>query len=197
METLTRPRADQDSESWIGEALEWVLQAGEPYFDWFFGGAEAARRAVEAWMHRPSSEVHVGRIQFLMEGDRPLGGFLALTGAELAKARMADAMAAMKLLGRDVFSQRVEAARGLFPDVSPDEHYLSKIGVQENLRQRGFGTELVHRWLSTARKAGYTKMRLDVSEDNQVAVRMYLRLGFRIDSRNSAAGLNYLSMILD
>ena len=79
-----------DFEALMLQATPWILAAGQPYYDWFFGGRELAERTVAMWMRQPSSEVSLQRMLFLQCGSEIAGGIIGLGGAELKKARLAD-----------------------------------------------------------------------------------------------------------
>ena len=57
----------------------------------FSGEAAFSYRALEGWMKRASSEVSILRGEFLTCDAELAGGFIALNGVELKRARQADA----------------------------------------------------------------------------------------------------------
>ena len=194
---LVRQLADlPDADRYIQRTLPWVHEAGNPYFDWLFGGAAAAHAVLNAWMSRPSSEVSVRRISILMSPTDASGGFLALSGDELARARRADTLATLKEQVPGL-RDRLAAARGLFSPVEPDEFYLSKIGVALEFRSTGMGRKLIQEYLDSGRSAGFRRFRLNVSADNDRAVALYRAAGFGVDARKRRAGMTYLAMTLD
>lgn len=189
-----------DRERFIPEVLPWVHEAGNPYFDWLFGGFEAALKNIASWMRRPSSEISISRVTLLFAGDRPVGGFVALRGADLPLCRKADALAILREAqseGRSDLLARMGAVRGLFPLVGADEFYLSKIGVAADLRGTGLGRRLVMEYLATGRAAGFRRFRLDVWAEHRTALQLYESLGFRVllESSSSESGIKYLSMV--
>ena len=194
-------RRDPEAETFVEAVLPWVHEAGCPYFDWFFGGSEATLETLDGWMRRPSSEVFVGRLTVLEEGDRAIGGFIALSGADLEQCRSEDAMAAIKTAGRDGLPglrTRLAVGKELFAPVGHDDFYLSKIGVLRGLRGRHHGTQLLERYLADGRMHGFRRFRLDVSADNEPALRFYRGFGFEIvnESASAASGLAYASLLL-
>jgi ribosomal protein S18 acetylase RimI-like enzyme len=193
---------DPEAEALVEQVLPWVHEAGCPYFDWFFGGEEPALASLGEWMRRPSSEVYVGRLTVLLDADRPVGGFVALTGAELEECRGEDAMAAVRAAGREGLADlraRLAAGKELFAHVGHDDFYLSKIGVLRELRGRRHGTQLLERYLQDGRARGFRRFRLEVSADNEPALRFYRGFGFQVVTTASspAAGLAYASLLLE
>lgn len=188
-----------DPEALVPHALPWVLAAGNPYYAWLFGGAELVPRSVEKWMKRASSEVSILRVHFLMCESSLAGGFIALNGLDLRKARMADADAlwtGVDSPGRRALMERLANGVDLFPHVGEDEYYLSKMGLNNSYKGRRLGRALVQKYLDEGKAHGYVRYRLDVHADNEPAIRCYLAFGFQVfKTANSADGtLRYHSM---
>jgi ribosomal protein S18 acetylase RimI-like enzyme len=193
-------KGELDSERFLEDALRGVHEAGRPYVDWFFGGPADARTALRSWMARPSSEVFVGRAALLIARDAVLGGFIALSGAELSRCRQADAVASIILAGREgrsAITEQVKLSQELFPPVTVDEFYLSKIWVSPEAQGAGHGAALLRRYVDVGAHRGFTRFRLDVWSGNDVAIRMYRRFGFKTlhESVPDGAVLGYTSMI--
>src|SRR5688572_28555310 len=79
-----------EAELLIADVLPWVREAGNPYFDWLLGNAHATRAALQAMMRDESSQIAIRRACVLLEGEKPIGGFIALAGRELPACRRAD-----------------------------------------------------------------------------------------------------------
>ncbi len=189
------------TERFLDAVLAGVLQAGSPYLEWFFGGTDEARSVLRGWVARPSSEVFLGRAVLCTVGDVPVGGFLALGGAELARSRQADAVAALTQSGpaaRHAITLRIAAARELFPPVEDDELYLTKVWVTAEARRAGHGAALVGEYLAVGAGRGFRRFRLDVFSGNHAAIRLYRSFGFEILEERSSeqAGMSYTSMVL-
>ena len=186
------------SERLVASLLPLVHEAGNPYYDWFFGNAVRARAALERWMNRDSSEISVTRFVIVVDGDHTVGGMVAIAGAELADCRRSDALVAIKEAGSERASllARVRASKDLFAPVGTDELYLSKIAVARDERRRGMGSLLMRELLVDARSRGFERLRLDVSADNEPAISLYRAFGFELqETRHSdAAAMTYLSM---
>jgi ribosomal protein S18 acetylase RimI-like enzyme len=192
--------AHSDPERFIPLVLPWVHEAGAAYFDWIFGGDDPARRALASWMKRRSSEVSISRFTLLFDGSRPIGGFVALGGADLVRCRKADAAAVVASAGRTGRQEllpRIAAVRGLFRAVQPDEFYLSKVGVSPDKREAGLGRALVTEYLAVGRAAGFRRFRLDVAAQNQAAVALYRSLGFEVAGESGGVDgrIRYLAMV--
>jgi ribosomal protein S18 acetylase RimI-like enzyme len=197
--TLRHLAAEPAREGFIPAVLPWVLEAGNPYFDWFFGREEAPGR-IERWMLRPSSEVAIGRAVVAELDGSVVGGYVAVQGRELPTCRIADAVAALAEAGKEAgaLRARMETARDLFPAVSADDLYLSKLGLLHPYRGRGFARQLVARFLEQGCAQGFSRFRLDVFARNDRAIRLYRLAGFDVVSEAIVPGtsLGYLAMAL-
>jgi ribosomal protein S18 acetylase RimI-like enzyme len=190
------PSADLVSTVW---AL--IHEAGNPYYDWLYGSPETAHAALGDQIQLPSSEVWLGRVLLLLTNGRVAGLFVALGGDELARCRTADALAALRAVGRSGAARsalvaRIEESRALFDPPGPDEFYLSKIGVVRDRRATGLGRALLHHYLATGYAAGFRRFRVDVSPDNLRAVELYRSVGFDTLNVREAGGIRYMSMAL-
>jgi ribosomal protein S18 acetylase RimI-like enzyme len=198
-----RPLTDErDAVRWMPDALPWVHEAGNPYYDWFFGGRAEASSALIEWMVRPSSEVFIGRAVLLVEGERATGGFIALDGARLRDCRRADAVAAVEAAGyqgRRALMERMRSARGLFPPVPDDVLYLSKLGVAAAARRAGRGAHLVRAYIAAGGMLGFRRFCLDVHARNVSAIHLYQAAGFQVRSTavSGEGDMTYLRMTLE
>lgn len=180
-------------------SLPWILEAGNPYYGWLFGDAQLTRRVLDAWTRRASSEVSILRVQILMCDAEVAGGFIALDGLELKRARKADTVALLTAVSeadRAALIRRLASATDLFSPVADDEYYLSKMGLHSRFRGKGYGRELLDRYTNGGKSRGYTRYRLDVHAGNEAAIRLYQGFGFEIaDSARTGDGtLEYYSM---
>jgi ribosomal protein S18 acetylase RimI-like enzyme/acyl carrier protein len=193
---------EDELDSFIDPALAWVHDAGQPYFDWFFGSPDVATRTLAEWMRRPSSEVYAGRLTTLVEDGRAIGGFIALGGADLESSRKADAVAAIKAAGREGLAgleERLREGQGLFAPVGHEDFYLSKIGVIGDLRGRGHGRAMMDQFFALGLEHSFRRFRVDVWAGNEGAIRFYRGFGFELIAESTSAGaeMTYLAMTLE
>jgi ribosomal protein S18 acetylase RimI-like enzyme len=178
--------------------LPLIHEAGSPYFDWLLGGPSAARAALGSLLERPTSEIAPSNVTLLMDGDRVLGVYVALGGAELARCRTADGLALLQGAGsresRVALSRRLAEARDLFPPVHEHDFYLSKIAVIRDQQRVGYGRALLERYVAEGVARGFARFRLDVSAGNPAALGLYRSAGFEPVTEREAGGLRYLAM---
>jgi ribosomal protein S18 acetylase RimI-like enzyme len=150
-------------------------------------------------MRRDSSEISIKRVTLLRRDNEPVGGFLALGGADVVRCRKADTLAIIRDIASDeraAFLARMAAVRGLFAAPAPSEYYLSKMGVIQEARGARLGHVILEAYLESGETAGYRKFRLDVSAENDAAIKLYESAGFRVfrESTSTRARMTYLAM---
>ena len=59
--------------------------------------------------------------------------------------------------------------------------YISLIAIKNNYRKYGYGTNLIDFIKNTMRKSGMCKVKLEVDNDNSVAINFYKKNGFLLD----------------
>ena len=64
------------------------------------------------------------------------------------------------------------------------DYYINDMGVYPQFRSLGLGTRLFERIEQLAEKMGSKRVVLDVETDNTRAIKLYERLGYRIESRS-------------
>lgn len=188
----------------VRELAPLVVDASQPFAEWYFNDKEMAAEIIEEWMARPSSEVYAGRAVVLDHEDRDAAGCLiALTGAELAKARSADfaefcAEISDSPEADEVVEEVIEASNDLFPPVEDDHLYVSRVAVDPSMRGEGLGSELIDYVTDHFSGQGLTTCRLDVAAANVGAIKAYEKVGFKIvaTSRSDLADLTYCAMEL-
>jgi ribosomal protein S18 acetylase RimI-like enzyme len=197
---------DRNAERWITQVLPGVREAGEPYYSWFFKGiattTDRLDRILAGWMRRRSSEISVERAVLLVIGERAVGGFIGLGGADLQACRRADTLAALQAVdrsGRSLLAERIRQGQDLFSPVAPDEFYLSKLWVATGFRRAGHGTDIVQEYVRVGRAQGFRRFRLDVQAENQPALGLYRSLGFGVlgESALYLARMTYVHMALE
>lgn len=173
----------------LDEIAEGVHAAGNPFFDWIFGGAEEAGAAMRGWVRRPTSEVYAGRARLLFDGGVLAGGLIGLSGAQCKAARMADAAALLaraRAEARPAVLARLARTKGLFVALEDDDWYVSKLWVSRALRGRakGYALQLARAALSPP-GPGYRRRLAEAWAGNAPALRIYEHIGCTIAQRTS------------
>ena len=188
----------------IATLAPWVYDASNPFADWYFGDPDAAAEILTEWMARPDSELYLGRALLLSDAaGKPEGAIVWVRGAQLSGCRAADFAAFLGDLGggseADAIALEVTAgARALFPAVDPGDAYISRVAVDRARRGLGMGKRLLQATLAALRDEGFSRVRLDVSDDNAAAIALYESAGFATQSTSphDESGLCYRAMVL-
>jgi ribosomal protein S18 acetylase RimI-like enzyme len=186
----------------LAEVAPWVHAAANPYLDWMIGSPELARAAIERWMLRADSEISLDRTVGLYEDGVVVGGFVALTGEEQARASRSDTLALLATVprgDRPAMLERAVALADLRLEVAPDQWFLTKLGVLASHRRGGRGRALLQEFLARGRERGLRSFRLDAWAPNEHVVTMYERAGFRsvADAPSAELGGSLLAMVLE
>lgn len=193
-------RGERDTE-FRHEIVGLVHEAGNPYYDWLFGGEEAARESLDAVSLKTSSELWPGRARLLVAGSRLLGMYIALEGREVAACRAADTLALLGRLSRgdlnrrEALRGRVAESRQLFDPVSGSDYFLSKIGVTAEFRGQRVAGILLDSFLDEGVAIGYGRFRVDVSADNEPAIALYRSRDFRTVHERRLHHMHYVQMM--
>ncbi len=182
----------------------WVVDASNPFADWYFGDPDVAAEILTEWMARPDSELYLGRALLLSDAvGKPEGVIVWVRGAQLSGCRAADFFAFLGDLGGgpevDAIARQVTAsAQALFPAVEAGDAYISRVAVDGARRGQGVGKRLLQAMLVALRDEGFSRVRLDVSDDNAVAISLYESAGFVTQSTSpqNETGLCYRAMVL-
>lgn len=179
-----------------------IHEAGVPYFDWFFGDAEAARTTLKEWLARPSSEVAAERVSLVYRGGTsPAGLFVALSGTELQSCRKSDLLALIGATSdptaRRALMERLAQTHDLFARVGTEEYYLSKMAVVPDRRGTGMGRHVLEEFIAAGEEQGHDRFSLDVAAENAPALNLYESAGFRRQEVREGAGMRYVRMALN
>lgn len=61
--------------------------------------------------------------------------------------------------------------------------YLTSIVVKKEYQRKGYGERLLKYFIETSRLHGFEKMRLEVNRENQKAIKLYEKYGFRVEEK--------------
>lgn len=192
-------QASPPTDDLIAEVLPGIHDAANPYFDFICGGPDAARATLNRWARRESSEVSIRRVVMIQNDGNAVGGFIAMDGLELQKARRLD-MAALTMGGnsrdREAMVKRLHLVQDLFMPPEPQDYYLSKLWIDRPFRGCGYSKHLMQCYLQCGHRLGFSQFRLDVCAGNERAIHLYRTLGFIEGREGNApeAGLRYLTM---
>lgn len=119
------------------------------------------------------------RLRLAALADAP--DFFGSTLADAGRLTEADWRAQLDRLATFVAVQAgadVGMARGMADEARRDDAYLISMWVAPVARRRGVGAALIDAVVAWAADSGFTRLLLDVADDNAPAVALYERAGF-------------------
>lgn len=132
----------------------------------------------------PHHELSFTRTSFLVVESRPVGMLTATSGETRRREQAATRRVIWRHAGTALPRMAIMAAL-LSPvlrvqsQVADETLYVQMVAVLPEWRRRGFGVALMEEAERVARKASRLRVALDVDEDNEPAIGLYRRLGFR------------------
>jgi len=126
----------------------------------------------------------------LSADDVVVGMIARLTGRELRSARMRATRALQKagFFARwPEVAKRMSAASVAMAKVDASDYYLSRIAVSPATQGRGLGSLLMEEYFRSGKLENAERALLEVSADNDRALRLYARLGFEEIGRSEAS----------
>lgn len=193
---------DPDREIYHEHVLWWTYLANKPYLDWLFGEEARAKEVLSVWLRREISENSLHNVWLYLRDGEPYGGIVCLTGADLVRARKADALSLLRIVPEDRRAgvlARLKACSHLFQYPEPDEFYLAKMGVVAKAQGTGIGKKIFGASIEIGAELGFRKFRGDVHVDNAAALKVYQSAGFSVGERRESveANLAYVPVLLD
>ncbi len=76
------------------------------------------------------------------------------------------------------------------PDIEDDEYYISALTVDESHRRKGIGSLLLRSTIETARIKNCKSVVLEVEGDNEPAIGLYKKFGFRFSGGRAPEGIS-------
>lgn len=80
-------------------------------------------------------------------------------------------------------------------EAAPDEFYLDTLSVHSDYQRRGIGSALMRAFEQRAAERGCHKLALLVEEENEIAFRLYAKLGYTADGMVQLASSPFHHMI--
>jgi ribosomal protein S18 acetylase RimI-like enzyme len=168
------------------------------------GNAERAKKILAKLFSQPGHRFSYESAKIIFNGNRMIGMFIAYPGSDLFKLNW---RFAWLLIKQYKLAEKLKLIhRGLavifIQEAASDEYLLSNLAVKKGQRGKGIGAKILPSVEDQARQAGFHKLSLMVTIDNQDARRFYERHGFQIktmhlesDRRARHLGPGYQRMV--
>lgn len=180
--------------------LPWIHESSDRFFDFLFHDLGDVREVLATWAQKPSSEFSLSRTTLAFHNDCVVGGFIAGAGAAMTKARSLDLMTLLRTGNSEYkaeIARRLTALKVDLGAMDERDYYLRALGVAADWRGRGVGRRLLAEFARRGTTLGFQRLRLDVYETNQTAIKLYQSAGFEISRQAlcAALGMRVLAMV--
>jgi ribosomal protein S18 acetylase RimI-like enzyme len=173
----------EETARWSAFIAEGLFATEPAYFRSLYGADDAALRELHSAVRQPNSEFSAQRTTLALVDGTPVGMAIAIPGEELARCRLNDTLQ----LIRGCPAERRQALRELLSahgsallPVAKEDYYLRALAVDPAHQGHGFGRQLLDQVIAAGAQKGFRAYRLDVSEDNAAALRLYKSRGFQV-----------------
>jgi ribosomal protein S18 acetylase RimI-like enzyme len=158
-----------------------IYEADSETFNFFFGSQQNASKKLEKLVRAGDNSMGYQQIYLVTnENNEILGVMVYLIGDKIKRIQE------LKILFKnlnilDAFKFLIiEMIDSLFlSNLDDDDYYFFIIAVDENARGQGIGSFILEEGIKLARKKGCRRAVLDVDIENEGALRLYERFGFR------------------
>jgi ribosomal protein S18 acetylase RimI-like enzyme len=201
MVNLLKLTTAAEVERYSAKMSEWVFETSAQLFVSLFGDGDIARRALQQWICRRSSEFSGLSATMAFSDSCPAGLVIALPGGEISGRRRADLLALIAMSAperRAILRDQLRDLSNATARVGPADYYIRTLAVASKYRRSGIGRTLIEQALADGQAAGLRCFRLDVESDNEAAINLYRSLGFsQFTKAASARRLRGYSMVLE
>ncbi len=154
--------------------------------DFFFKDKEGSIRRIKKLVKAGNNSLGYDRVYVVTEDDQILGIMIYSKVNEVSRKqdykmffKVFNPVDAIKFLLIDIIE-------GIFlSDLHENDYYLACVAVDEKFRGKGIGTFILERSKELAKDEGCKRVVLDVDLENEGALRLYERIGFKVLNKKS------------
>jgi len=185
METSIRPAAATGDDATAFAELADIASNGT--FGLLLGSR--AKQFLRSVFVLPHHELSFTRTSFLVVESRPVGMLTAASGEtrrceQAATRRVTWRHAGAALPRMAIMAGLLSPVLRVQSQVADETLYVQMVAVWPEWRRRGFGAALMEEAERAASEANLLRVALDVDEDNEPAIGLYRRFGFRVVFRS-------------
>lgn len=170
------------------------------------GDPERAKNILAKLFAQPGHRFSYEFTHIITQGNRVMGMFIAYPGSDLLALNW---RLARLLIKQYSLAEKLKLIQRALPvifiqEAASDEYLVSNLAVKKGQRGKGIGAQILPYIEAQAKQAGFQKLSLMVTLDNQNARRFYERHGFHIktlhlesDRRARHMGAGYQRMVKD
>jgi ribosomal protein S18 acetylase RimI-like enzyme len=170
-----------------GDAHHWcelALYTGPHLLPYLLGSG--VRNVLRRSFPHPTNCFSFDHSHFIEAGGEIAGMALAYDYREKRSEELRSQLLIMRYLKWGFIRQLPYLRRSgnILAQIGETDCYLSNIAVYPKFRRLGLGTKLIEVVEEQARKAGSSTMVLDTETDNEEAIKLYERLGYKIERKS-------------
>lgn len=172
------------------DAARLIYESDPPYYDFWFGAADAAHTCLEKLWLAPVGSLSYAHSSVWRENGQLLALASHYPSNHESQLAQADAEQQSLLHGDlEQMNQRGTMLSWLFPHLPDDIWYLQTLAVSASRRGSGLGKQIMNQIENTARSHGALALHTDVDSANMGALRFYQTQGFEIVARTTVPAL--------
>lgn len=175
----------------LNEVSGLIYETDTEMYNFFFNRKENAVKIIKKLLKEGNNSLGHEHTYIITEDNRVLGLLVYSIGNETS--RKEDYRAFFKVLNPwDALKFTIfDILDGLIlSDLRENDYYLACVAVNENFRGRGIGTFILEKAKELASEEGCARIVLDVDLENEGALRLYEKSGFKTFNKKSIRWFN-------
>jgi ribosomal protein S18 acetylase RimI-like enzyme len=159
---------------------ELIYEADVDTFNFFFKNKANAAHKIEKLIIAGDNSLGYRQIYVMVDHNQVLGVLVFSAGEKVAKTTELKVLFRNLNLTDSLKFIILEVVDNFFlADLEEDDYYLAVIAVDEDFRGQGVGSFILKQGIKLAQESGFNRAVLDVDMDNEGALRLYERFGFK------------------
>jgi len=165
---------------------ELVLYTGPELLPALFGSESNVRNVMKGSFRHVRNAFSYEHSHFIEANGEIAGMSLVFTHDQMRREQLRTMLFILRYLKLSFLTQIIYLYRssGTLVQITEGDSYLAHIAAYPKFRSLGFGTKLLEVIEEEARTTGSKRMVLDVETDNEKAIKLYERLGYRVESKS-------------
>ncbi len=183
----------------LERVIPWIRDSDRAYYDRLLADC-CVDTTLARWARNRDSEIALHKIRLMIADGHIAGGFVAVSGRQLARRREADLIDLARQAGALVspnLRRRIQAVYPLIGAVAHNDLYLSKLGTTADFSGRGYEELLLDECIKRAETVGFSRLRIDVDRDDPIIPDLCAENGFDLFDRGVTPDgqVTYLNLV--
>ena len=172
---------------------ELIYESSHELFNFMFSNPESAIAVLKKLLAYENGHFGKQFVTVMLVDDKVVGAELGYDHAHLTKQEIPGAINIFRATPFALWSHFIGPVRkaldGYVPAPAEDAYYINNIAVDSRQRGLGLGKKLLDHVIATAANNNYRCVELDVTQDNDGAIKFYERYGFYLLSQSGTEQL--------